>query len=148
MIAADEGLFSTAPLRQHVATVLTSVVIGLDSLFAAAHDYDGFICDLIGNEISDIRDFFETARHLPDLWPEVLLLHLQEFLRQIVIFVDDSNLTDLFALHHVLLIADIVLPAAYVGGQESNRAARFKCQGSPATKSMRVRQYCGNQIIE
>ena len=69
MKAAIELIGMAAAGGQPAPAVLTYVVISLDPVLSGAHHDDGFVHDIVGDIIADLRDFLDPAGRLPHPGP-------------------------------------------------------------------------------
>ena len=58
-----------AAFGQPSTAMLADVVIRGYPVGARAHDNKGFVCDIVGDVVTDLRNLFNTAGHLPYTGP-------------------------------------------------------------------------------
>ena len=75
---AHEGTPIPVAFHQLYATVAAGIVVGMHVVGIHPHHDDGFVEDLVLDEVAGLGDLFDPARHLPDAWPEQFLLELVE----------------------------------------------------------------------
>jgi hypothetical protein len=75
---AHEGAPITVAFHQLYAAMAAGIVVGPHGVGVQANHDDGLVEDLVLDEISWLGDLFEPARHLPDAWPEHLVLERVE----------------------------------------------------------------------
>src|SRR5262249_42075471 len=80
--AAAEAVYVTAAPGQPRAAVRAGIVEGADLAWRGAHDDDGIIDDVVGLEVSDVRNVLLAAGHLPDARPQPFVLGRGELGRE------------------------------------------------------------------
>ena len=67
-----------APLSELATTVRAGIVKSFDLALARTHHHNRIIQDVVGDEITYPRDFFQTTCNLPHIRPEAISLKTRE----------------------------------------------------------------------